>query len=58
MNSILNLIIFHHSNGKSTQNTTKLVNLFHSTVQHMMKRFKEENQIGNKVKKRPVKKVN
>ncbi|GBN34002.1 hypothetical protein AVEN_143999-1 [Araneus ventricosus] len=54
--SILKLIIFHHSSGKSVRNIAKLVNLSHSTVQCVLKRFKEENWIENKVRKgRPAK---
>ncbi|GBL95646.1 hypothetical protein AVEN_24847-1 [Araneus ventricosus] len=54
--SIRKLIIFHHSSGKSVRNIAKLVNLSHSTVQYVIKRFKEENRIENKVRKdRPVK---
>ncbi|GBO37993.1 hypothetical protein AVEN_209798-1, partial [Araneus ventricosus] len=42
--------------GKSVQNIAKLVNLSHSTVQCVLKRFKEENWIENKVSKgRPAK---
>ena len=47
-NSIQKFIIFHHSNGKSIRNITKLVNLSHSTVQCMIKYFKEENRIKKK----------
>ncbi|GBM23713.1 hypothetical protein AVEN_257627-1 [Araneus ventricosus] len=44
------------SSGKSVRNIAKLVNVSHSTVQYVIKRFKEENQIENKVKKgRPAK---
>ena len=50
-NSIWKLIIFHHSRDKSIWNITKLVNLAHSTVQYVIKCFKEENQIENKVRK-------
>ncbi|GBO38029.1 hypothetical protein AVEN_145016-1 [Araneus ventricosus] len=54
--SIRNWIIFHHSSDKSVWNIAKLVNLSHSTVQYVIKRFKEENRIGNKVRKgRPPK---
>ncbi|GBM44525.1 hypothetical protein AVEN_192552-1 [Araneus ventricosus] len=54
--SIRKLIIFHHSSGKSVRNVTKLVNLSHSTGQYVIKRFKEENRIENKVRKgRPAK---
>ncbi|GBN21028.1 Transposable element Tc1 transposase [Araneus ventricosus] len=54
--SIRKLIIFHHSSGKSVRNIAKLVNLSNSTVQYVLKRFKEENWIGNKVRKgRPAK---
>ncbi|GBO09148.1 hypothetical protein AVEN_241107-1 [Araneus ventricosus] len=49
--SIRKLIIFHHSSGKSVWNIAKLVNFSHSTVQYMLKRFKEENWIENKVRK-------
>ncbi|GBO42438.1 hypothetical protein AVEN_31656-1 [Araneus ventricosus] len=49
--SIRKLIIFNHSGGKSVRNVAKLVNLSHSTVQYVLKRFKEENWIGNKVRK-------
>ncbi|GBN73348.1 hypothetical protein AVEN_260145-1 [Araneus ventricosus] len=49
-------IIFHHSSGKSVRKIAKLVNLSHSTVQYVIKRFKEENRIENKVRKgRPAK---
>ncbi|GBN88296.1 hypothetical protein AVEN_29979-1 [Araneus ventricosus] len=49
-------IIFHHSSGKSVRKIVKLVNLSHSTVQYVIKRFKEENRIENKVRKgRPTK---
>lgn len=55
-NVIRKLIIFHHSSGKSVRNIAKLVNLSHSTVQYIIKRFKEENRIENKVRKgRPTK---
>ncbi|GBM71340.1 hypothetical protein AVEN_62056-1 [Araneus ventricosus] len=47
--SIRKLIIFHHSSGKSVRNVAKLVNLSHSTGQYVIKRFKEENRIENKV---------
>ncbi|GBN43996.1 hypothetical protein AVEN_162041-1 [Araneus ventricosus] len=54
--SIRKLIIFHHSSGKSVRNVAKLVNLYHSTGQYVIKRFKEENRIENKVRKgRPAK---
>ncbi|GBO31425.1 hypothetical protein AVEN_172158-1 [Araneus ventricosus] len=54
--SIRKLIIFHHSSGKSVRNISKLVNLSHSTMQYVIKRFKEENRIENKVRKgRPAK---
>ncbi|GBM53841.1 hypothetical protein AVEN_261228-1 [Araneus ventricosus] len=49
--SIRKLIIFHHSSGKSVRNVAKLVNLSHSTGQYVIKRFKEENRIENKVRK-------
>ncbi|GBO28128.1 hypothetical protein AVEN_18900-1 [Araneus ventricosus] len=49
--SIRKLIIFHHSRGKSVRNIAELVNLSHSTVQYMIKRFKEENRIENKARK-------
>ncbi|GBM92328.1 hypothetical protein AVEN_136372-1 [Araneus ventricosus] len=54
--SIRKLIMIHHSSGKSVRNIDKLVNLSHSTVQYVIKRFKEENRIENKVRKgRPAK---
>ncbi|GBM46121.1 Sodium-dependent phosphate transporter 1-A [Araneus ventricosus] len=54
--SIRKFIIFHHSSGNSVRNIAKLVHLSHSTVQHVIKRFKEENRIENKVRKgRPAK---
>ncbi|GBN59778.1 hypothetical protein AVEN_107053-1 [Araneus ventricosus] len=54
--SIPKLIIFLHSSGKSVRNVAKLVNLSHSTGQYVIKRFKEENRIENKVRKgRPAK---
>ncbi|GBL97334.1 Transposable element Tc1 transposase [Araneus ventricosus] len=54
--SIQKLTIFHYSRGKSVRNIAKLVNLSHSTVQYVIKRFKEENRIENKVSKdRPAK---
>ncbi|GBM13242.1 hypothetical protein AVEN_214945-1 [Araneus ventricosus] len=54
--SIRKLITFHHSSVKSVRNIAKLVNLSHSTVQYVLKRFKEENWIENKVRKgRPAK---
>ncbi|GBN66236.1 hypothetical protein AVEN_74180-1, partial [Araneus ventricosus] len=54
--SIQKLIIFHHSSGKSVRNIAKLVNFSHSSVQYVIKRFKEENRIENKVRKgRPAK---
>ncbi|GBM07244.1 hypothetical protein AVEN_25498-1 [Araneus ventricosus] len=54
--SIRKLIIFHDSSGKSVRNIAKLVNLSHSAVQYVIKRFKEENRIENKVRKgRPAK---
>ncbi|GBM58381.1 hypothetical protein AVEN_185485-1 [Araneus ventricosus] len=49
--SIRKLIIFQHSNGKSVRNIAKLVNLSHSTVQYVIKCFKEENRIENEVRK-------
>ncbi|GBN70434.1 hypothetical protein AVEN_199371-1 [Araneus ventricosus] len=49
--SIRKLIIFHHSSGKSVRNVAKLVNLSHSTGQYVIKRFREENRIENKVRK-------
>ncbi|GBN74525.1 hypothetical protein AVEN_245289-1 [Araneus ventricosus] len=49
--SIRKLNIFHHNSGKSVRNIAKLVNLSHSTVQYVIKRFKEENRIENKVRK-------
>ena len=45
------MIIFCHSSGKSIQNFTKLVNLSHPIAQYVIKHFKEENQIQNKVRK-------
>ncbi|GBM07662.1 hypothetical protein AVEN_78062-1 [Araneus ventricosus] len=54
--SIRKLIIFHHSSSKSVRNIAKLVHSSHSTVQYVLKRFKEENWIENKVRKgRPAK---
>ncbi|GBN09234.1 hypothetical protein AVEN_48114-1 [Araneus ventricosus] len=54
--SIRKLIIFHHSSGKSVRNVAKLVNLYHSTGQYVIKRCIEENLIENKVRKgRPAK---
>ena len=50
-NSIRKLIIFNHGSGKSSRNIAKLINLSHCTVQYMMKRFKEENSIENKIRK-------
>ncbi|GBL65606.1 hypothetical protein AVEN_220932-1, partial [Araneus ventricosus] len=42
--------------GKSVRNIAKLINLSHSTVHCVLKRFKEENWIENKVRKgRPAK---
>ncbi|GBL85210.1 Transposable element Tc1 transposase [Araneus ventricosus] len=56
--TIRKFIIFHHSSGKSVRSIAKLVNLSHSTVQYVMKRFKEENRIGNKVREgRPAKSI-
>ncbi|GBN07888.1 hypothetical protein AVEN_61987-1 [Araneus ventricosus] len=53
---IRKIIIFHHSSGKSVRNIAKLVNLSHSTVYYVIKRFKEENRIEDKVRKcRPTK---
>ncbi|GBN02801.1 hypothetical protein AVEN_141011-1 [Araneus ventricosus] len=49
--SIRKLIIFLHSSGKSVRYVAKLVNLSHSTGQYVIKRFKEENRIENKVRK-------
>ncbi|GBL74831.1 hypothetical protein AVEN_243680-1 [Araneus ventricosus] len=49
--SIRKLIIFHHISGKSVWNVTKLVNLSHSTGQYVIKCFREENWIENKVRK-------
>ncbi|GBM89803.1 Transposable element Tc1 transposase [Araneus ventricosus] len=46
--SIRKFIIFHHISGKSVRNIAKLVNLSHSTVQYVIKCFKEENRIENK----------
>ncbi|GBM19548.1 hypothetical protein AVEN_108016-1 [Araneus ventricosus] len=54
--SIRKLINFHHSSGKSVRDIAKLVNLSLSTGQYVIKRFKEENRIENKVRKgRPAK---
>ena len=50
-NSIRKLIIVHHSSGKSIRNIATLVNLTHSAVLYVIKRFKEENRIENKVRK-------
>jgi len=50
-NSIRKLIILHHNSGKSIRNIAKFVNLSHSTVQYVIKRFKEENRIEKKVRK-------
>ena len=50
-NSTQKLIILHHGSGKSIRNITKLVNLSHSTVQYVLKHFKEENRIENKFRK-------
>ncbi|GBM45308.1 hypothetical protein AVEN_54376-1 [Araneus ventricosus] len=49
--SIRKLIIFHHISGKSVRNVAKLVNLSHSTGQYVIKHFREENRIENKVRK-------
>lgn len=55
-NSIRKLIIIHHKSGKSVRNIAKLVNLPNSSVQYVIKLFKEENRIENKVRKgRPAK---
>ena len=51
INSIQKLIVFHLSSGKSIWNITKLVNLSQYPVQYMIRCFKEENQIENKVRK-------
>ncbi|GBM76819.1 hypothetical protein AVEN_228217-1 [Araneus ventricosus] len=51
--SIRKFIIFHHSSGKSVRNIAKSVNLSNSTVQYVIKRFKEENRIENKQDKDP-----
>ena len=51
INSIRKWIIFHHKSGKSIRNISKLVNLSHSTVQYVIKPFKEEIRIVNKVRK-------
>ncbi|GBM01509.1 hypothetical protein AVEN_209318-1 [Araneus ventricosus] len=48
--SIRKLIIFHHSSGKSVRNVAKLVNLSNSTRKYVIKRFREENRIENKVR--------
>ena len=56
-NNIRKLIIFHHSSDKSIRNISKLVSLSHSTVQYMLKRFKEENRIENKVRKKQPRKL-
>ena len=49
------MIIFHRSNGKSIRNIAKLVNLSNFTLQYVIKLFKEENRIENKVKGGPTK---
>ncbi|GBM58728.1 hypothetical protein AVEN_175337-1 [Araneus ventricosus] len=49
--NIRKLIIFLHSSGKSVRNIVELVNLSSSTVQYVLKCFKEENCIENKVRK-------
>jgi len=49
-NSIRKLIILLPNNGKSIRNIAELVNSFHSTVQYVIKRFKTENRIKNKVR--------
>ena len=41
-NSIQKLTIFHHSSGKSIRHIAKLVNLSHSTLQYVIKYFKEK----------------
>ena len=50
-NSIRKLITFHHSSGESIRNMAKLVNLPHSKVQYVIKRFKEKNQIKTRYEK-------
>ena len=50
-NNTQKLIILHHGSGKSIRNITKLNNLTHSTAQHVIKCFNEENRIENKVRK-------
>ena len=42
---------FYHSICKLIRNIVKFVNLSHSTVQYVIKRFEEENRIENIVRK-------
>ena len=56
-NTIRKLIIFQHSSGKSIQNIAKLINLTYSRMQYVIKRFKEENRIKNKVRKGRLRKL-
>ena len=56
-NNIQELIIFQRISVKSIWNITKLVNLSHSTVQYVIKCFKEENKIENNVRKGRSKKL-
>ena len=51
-NGISKLIIIHRSSGKSIWNNAKSLNLFHFTVQYMIKRSKGENRTENKVRTR------
>ena len=55
-NRIYKLIIFQH-NCKAIQNMAKLVNLSHSIVHYVIKHFKEENGIENKVSKSQLSKL-
>ncbi|GBM32375.1 hypothetical protein AVEN_239774-1 [Araneus ventricosus] len=49
--NIRKLFFSHHIRSKSVRNVAKLVNLSHSTAKYVIKCFREENRIENKVRK-------
>lgn len=52
------LIIHHYNNGKSYNEISEINNRSRSTVQSIIKRYKKQNRIVNKVRHRSDKKLN
>lgn len=51
------LVIHHLKQGKSYAEIAEIVNRSRSTVQYIIKRYKDGNQVSNKVKRRSDKKL-